>query len=164
MAETVTQLAYDEAIRAIESQASALESLRSRAGTLLSAASLVTGFLGGLALAGPTLVEGEVVRGEIGRSAWLAVLAFVAVAIAALVILLPYKFRFEMSAKVILDAGTGDFEGWQKALAGFHDSNRRANRQRIANLLWAFRLGCVALVVETVAWIFELTGKGVPFV
>jgi hypothetical protein len=157
VADTVIQLAYDEAVRAIDSQASTLESLRSRAGTLLSAASLVTGFLGGLALASPTLVSGEVVRGKVGVPAWFAIGAFIGVAVFALLILLPYKFRFEMSAEKILKSRNLGFDDYQAALAGFHDANRIRNKKRITNLLWSFRLACLFLVVETVFWVLELT-------
>jgi hypothetical protein len=41
------ELAYETSVRAIADQASVLESLRSRAGTLFAATSLVTSFLGG---------------------------------------------------------------------------------------------------------------------
>jgi hypothetical protein len=44
------KLAYDEAKGAVVQQASALDALRSQAGTLLAAASVATSFLGALAL------------------------------------------------------------------------------------------------------------------
>jgi hypothetical protein len=44
------ELAYEASIRAIENQAAIVESLRSRAGTILAATALVTSFFGGHAL------------------------------------------------------------------------------------------------------------------
>jgi hypothetical protein len=44
------ELAYEASIRAIENQAATVESLRSRAGTILAATALVTSFFGGQAL------------------------------------------------------------------------------------------------------------------
>jgi amino acid permease len=43
------ELAYEASIRAIEAQATLVESLRSRAGTMLAATALVTSFFGGQA-------------------------------------------------------------------------------------------------------------------
>ncbi len=44
------ELAYEASIRAIDNQAATVESLRSRAGTILAATALVTSFLGGQAI------------------------------------------------------------------------------------------------------------------
>ena len=45
------ELAYEASVRAIEAQATLVESLRSRAGTILAATALVTSFFGGQAFA-----------------------------------------------------------------------------------------------------------------
>jgi hypothetical protein len=47
---SVEELAYVEAVRAIEEQSNVLAGLQTSAGTLLAASSLVTSFLGGRAL------------------------------------------------------------------------------------------------------------------
>lgn len=44
------QIAYDEAVRALSQQQSTIDSLRTRAGLLLSAAAITTSFLGAQAL------------------------------------------------------------------------------------------------------------------
>src|SRR6266496_650368 len=46
----IAQLAYDASVRAIQDQAGVLDGLRTRAGTVLAAAALVSSFLGGQAL------------------------------------------------------------------------------------------------------------------
>jgi hypothetical protein len=73
--ETVEAVAFSQAVRAVDAQTTALESLRTRAATILSAAALVTAFLGGLALAAPTLQNGEVQRAELTVWSWLGISA-----------------------------------------------------------------------------------------
>jgi hypothetical protein len=75
------EIAYREAVRAIEHQDAALDDLRSRAGTLLAAAAIVTSFLGGVALdnADPTCLS------------WFAVAFFVGVTISTGRVLLPVR-------------------------------------------------------------------------
>jgi hypothetical protein len=46
------KVVYDEAVRALSEQQAAIESVRSRAGLLLSAAAVTTSFLGAQALQG----------------------------------------------------------------------------------------------------------------
>lgn len=156
MTDTVAKLAYEEARSAISSQSTTLDGLRSRAGTLLAAASLVTSFLGGQALAKPTLDNGLVVRADVGCEGWVAIGLFVLVAALTLAILWPYEWRFVMSAKTIL-AGT-DFEATQRDLAEYHEKNFDSNKKKLDRLFWCFRWACVFLAGETVAWIVELGG------
>ena len=47
--DTPYRLAYDSSTRALDDQARALESLRTRAGTIFAATALVTSFIGGIA-------------------------------------------------------------------------------------------------------------------
>jgi hypothetical protein len=59
MAVDISRVVYEESVRAMNQQAGVLDNLRARAGTLIAAASLVTGFLGGQALAKPSLSSGQ---------------------------------------------------------------------------------------------------------
>src|SRR5207248_4119238 len=72
------RLLYEESVRALEDQQTALDELRSRTGVLLSAASISTSFLGGLALRAGTLET----------PGWVAIGAFVATAIFVCLILI----------------------------------------------------------------------------
>jgi hypothetical protein len=62
------KVAYDEAVRALSEQQAAIESVRARAGLLLSAAAVTTSFLGAQALQGASS----------NLFSWLALLGFVA--------------------------------------------------------------------------------------
>jgi hypothetical protein len=154
LADSVSQLAYSEAVRAVDDQAKVLDNLRGRAGTLIAAASLVTSFLGGQVLAKPTLTNGSLVRAHIDAAGWIALGAFVLLACLMLVILLPYNWRLVMSPAVILQGA--NFEETRVELAGYHENNYDENAKKLRPLFRVFILGCLALVVETVAWIVDL--------
>ena len=77
------RLAYDEVVRALTLQAGALEALRTRAGLLLSAASITTSLFGGSAVRGK----------DLGLLAWVAVAGFVGLAASVLYVLWPHRER-----------------------------------------------------------------------
>jgi hypothetical protein len=158
--DAVGKLAYDETVRAIAGQANVLDGLRSRAGVLLAAASLVTAFLGGQALALPIVKNGVVERSPIGGWGVVAVVAFVGVAFLTITILWPYQWRFAMGAGPILAAGADpdpiSFDDAQAQLAKYHEENYDLNEPKIDRLFWVFRVACLLLTVETVAWILDL--------
>lgn len=66
------QLAYEEAKRAIDRQTNSLDGCRSRAGTLLAAISVVTSFVGGLALGDDDLSSWTIAAGAVAAILFLA--------------------------------------------------------------------------------------------
>src|SRR6266516_6715185 len=72
------EVVYREAIRALDLQRSSFDSLRARVGFLLSAATIATSFLGGLAL-----------RDESDLGSWIAIGLFVAFGAVSLRLLWP---------------------------------------------------------------------------
>ncbi len=94
MTDSTEEIVYNEAVRATTEQEDSLDDLRSRTGTLLAAASLITAFLGSQALARHpiiSVVRGQrVVQADLDFLAWSAIAAFVAVAVFTIVILLPW--------------------------------------------------------------------------
>jgi hypothetical protein len=95
------RIAYDEAVRALSQQQSMIDSLRTRAGLLLSAAAITTSFLGAQALndGGPSVAT------------WLALAGFVGLSVASLAILWPHSLEFtrksgECDRKLHRDGGT----------------------------------------------------------
>jgi hypothetical protein len=124
----------------------------------LAAASIVTSFLGGQALVKPALQKGEVVSPPIGLAGWLAIAAFVVVALAVTLIVWPYKWRFVLGPTKILEGGAkaSGNDAVHSALAGFLDGNWRTNRSRIDLLVLYFRVECLALLAETVLWLVDL--------
>jgi hypothetical protein len=151
------RLAYESSVRAIGDQAGVLESLRSRAGTMLAAAALVTSFFGGQAL-----VE-EGLDLEPWSLVGLAVAAFIAMAACTIFILWPFEFWFNVSAAemlAIVDSRPSDNpvtggEAYRELALRLED-NYDYNLPTIRRLISAFRLAILCLVIEVGAWVAVL--------
>lgn len=144
-------LVYDEALRGLSQQQASLESLRSRVGTLLSGASISTAFLGAEALANRTP----------GRWGWLAMVSFVAVFAAAIIVMWPYEWTFRRSPKAILSDyiehdDALEMSAIQRDLAIHLEGHFERNERKLNRLLRVFEAGCGVLAVEVVAWLIEL--------
>lgn len=170
MADSPAALAYQEAVRRITEQRSRLDSVRTRAATLLSAASIVTSFLGAEALKDPTSKPGvgSAADRTLQCAELIAIGAFVGVCIVCLWILLPkrkgWTFGFK-PAKLIKDYvdrpassdDTSDLKQVQRNLAlwlgKYHDQNEPALELRFTLL----QVGALLIGIEVVAWIVDLT-------
>lgn len=160
------ELAYEASVHAISDQASVLESLRSRAGTVFAATALVTSFLGGFALARAedTKRDLELISFSL---AGLATGLFVLLALATLGILWPYRVRFSVSAREIIaivqarepSNPVGPEEALRE-LALRYEAMYDFNSRRIRVLLWCFRGAILCLVAEVAAWIAVLERLG----
>jgi hypothetical protein len=159
--ETIEALAFSQAVRALDAQSTALESLWTRAATILSAAALVTAFLAGLALAGPTLQDGEIQLVDLTAWSWLGIASFVAVLLLSLVMLFPYKVRSLVSATRILEGAAAAPDATvteiQRDLARYLDANHVHNTKLLTRLFACFGAASIMLLVEAVAWIVDLT-------
>jgi len=152
----VSEIAYDASVRAIQDQAGVLDGLRTRAGTVLAAAALVSSFLGGQALRDSSQLE-------IWSLTTAAIGAFVASAVLALVILWPFEFRFSLSARALIEAVDERDAAGETSLGELHrvlalqlEWRYDENARRIRWLLWAFETAIVALVLEVAAWLLVL--------
>lgn len=145
---------HEEALRAMAQQQANLDSLRARAGTLLSAASISTAFLGGQALADH----------EPGGWEWLAIVFLVVLFAAAITLLWPYTWVFRRSAKEMLRDYVEherplELAAMQRDLALHLESNFEKNEAKLNKLLTVFQVGAVMLALEVVAWLLELRGR-----
>lgn len=153
--DSIEKLAYDEAVRGIDVQRDSVDNLRTRAGTLLAAAALVTSFLGGQALRDPI---------EPGVWAVVALAAFVLVAAGAIVVSLPWKFDWffdpnELVRDYVDDDAQMSTPEVLRDLALHHATARERNECRINIMQWVFRAAAFLLGVEVVAWLNALPGK-----
>jgi hypothetical protein len=82
------ELAYEEAVRALSQQQSVIDSFRTRAGLVLSAAAITMSFLGAQALR----------AGGPNAATWIALGSFFLVDVAALAILWPRSWEFTANA------------------------------------------------------------------
>ena len=145
---------FDEARRSLDRQASSLDGVRGRAGTLVAAASLVTSFTGStadLSRAGPSLLA--------------ALGAYLGVVVLAVVIMWPLRdWRLGPDTKRVLEDYI-DREDYA-SLAELHRSLAlhmhawyERNQPRLNIRLRLFSVSCILLLVEVVALVVELRGR-----
>lgn len=150
------KLAYEEAVRAIEGQRGSVDEVRSRAGVLLSAASLVAGFLGPSAIAA-------------NAPSWITLVAsglLLAAAILTVIVLLPSgEWRFTIGTKRLL----GDYieadppasaAELYRSLAWHLESDWESNRDRLHVLYRLFAGAAVCVAGETIFWLVAITQRG----
>jgi hypothetical protein len=126
---------------------------------VLSAASLVTAFLGGQSLAGPILTGGKIQRTTLTGWSWLAISSFAAVVCLSLAMLFPYVWRSQFSATQILSGAAttrATVDEVQRDLARYMDANRQTNAKLLWRLFVCLGIASVLLLVEAVAWIVDL--------
>ena len=162
MADTVADLAYEASTRALSEQRAALDNLRSRAATLVSAAAIVTSFMGASALADqkltritgvPTLAADR----SLQTAELVAILAFGGVLAVCLWILRPRaNWIFVLSAKQILGRNL-ELDAVKRELAEYCEEMWDGNARPIKWRMRAFQVGVVLLGVEAVAWLVDLT-------
>jgi hypothetical protein len=145
-------LAYQEGLRAITQQQAVLDGLRGRAGTLLAVASLVTSFLGGLALQD---------RAPSGL-AWLAIGLFLVVVAAVMYILAVrrgWHFRTRPSAIIssyVEDDPPAPLWAMRKQLAEHLEADFDGNEKMMEPLFGALQVANLALAAEVVVWLVTL--------
>jgi hypothetical protein len=147
------RIAYDEAIRALRYQRAAIDTLRTRVGYLVSAATIATSFLGGLAL-----------RANATAGSWAAIGMFVLFGLAAAKILWPRAEGAEgFTARPSILIETLDADPEQELgpiyrdLALYAEEAHDLNTERHLKPLtdW-FRAAILLLMAEIVAWVIDL--------
>jgi hypothetical protein len=149
------ELAYQEGLRGIVQQQAVLNGLHTRAGTLLAAASIVTVFLGDLALGDsrPT------------RLGWLAIGLFLAAAAAVVYVLKPRdQWHFRSSPTDIIrnyveDDPPAPLWAIHKQLAEHLENDLVANYENMKPLFRAVRLANVFLAGEVLVWLVILAWR-----
>lgn len=147
------KVAYDEAVRALSEQQAAIESVRARAGLLLSAAAVTTSFLGAQALQG----------GKSSSFSWLALLCFVAVAATSLAILWPRSWEFAVSPRKVLNRYVGldavrSMDLYRELSLHMHASFL-VNHQGLKELSLLFQVASALLTTEVVLWIAAIASN-----
>lgn len=147
-ADALYKVAYDEAVRALSEQQDAIESLRGRAGLLLSIAAVTTSFLGAQASKGQNL----------SACGWLALIGFVAVVATSLAILWPGRWEFTANPREVMkslvesDEVVPSEDLHRDLSLQMHDSYL-VNYQGINHLAALFQMASSLLAIEVVLWI-----------
>jgi hypothetical protein len=148
------ELAYQEAVRAISTQAGTIDTLRSNTSTLLGASSVATAFLG---------AEGV---GSQGLDGWglTATACFGVVGLCAVGILFPVRqWRLTLDPMGMIgmyreQPPDTEEELFEDAAYSLHQC-RLHNAERIEILFWSFRVASVILIGGVLAWILELASR-----
>ena len=145
------EVAFGEAVRALSEQRAAIESVRGRAGLLLSAATVTTSFLGARALDG----------GALSAIAWLALASFIAMAAVLLAILWPPRWEFSADARNLIQTymeapEPAPIERLHRDLAlHMHDSYAK-NLNGLERLSALFQIASGLLITEVILWVVSI--------
>jgi heme A synthase len=144
---------YQEAMRGLQQQQAAVESLHNRAATLVFAASFASSLLGSRALAN-----------GLGAWDWIAVALLLAIGVLTVILLWPYynlSFRFDpedlLENYVDKPVPMGEMH---RSLALRAKGDFRSNGQVVHRLRETFQVALVLLVLEIMAWMFSIARAG----
>jgi hypothetical protein len=149
------ELVLNEAIRASSRQQDALESLRTRAGVVLSGAAVASSLFGGQAFS----------AGHVGAFGWIAVVSFAGLGLALLVILWPRpEWQDAAAPSRVIES---DIEGprplpvklIRRDLSLHLEAVYAENQTLYERLARDFRFAAVLLNIEVLAWIGDLLTK-----
>lgn len=151
MAASIEEFSYQLTAAALAEQERALGALRSRAGTVLAAASVSGSFLGT-----------KVGHGSLDVWAALALIAFLLCMGAAIYVLLPHKLVFAFRGQTLLAAsdheGIDDVTEAYRAAGIWIEPLLESNRDAIADLSDWFTVSCGLLAFEVILWTISLAG------
>jgi hypothetical protein len=145
------KVAYDEAVRALSEQQGVIDSFRTRAGLLLSAAAITTSFLGAQALD----------NGNANAVAWLAMVGFVGVAVMALAILWPREWEFTANPRDVIQTyieapEPAPIDELHRDLSLHMHNSYTENREGLEQLAIFFQIASALLTVEVLLWIIAI--------
>jgi hypothetical protein len=144
----VERLAYDLSVDEVRRQERALDELRARTGTVLTASSIVASFLGSSAV----LRHGHVLLTALGFAAFAVSIA------ASAYVLLPKKgliFTFRGSA-LLREEESVPLAELHRRISYWLDDYYDANQDTIERLYGAFRVATFAVLIEAMMWLFKL--------
>jgi hypothetical protein len=152
MANSIYEIAYQEAVRAITEQRASVESLRSRALTMFAIAISSNAFLGGIALE----------DGDPHGLAWAALGVLVVLGVLVLRILWPRRFVFLTSPRLLI-ANYADSEPAADVPTTFRDISLHIERYYSQNEIGLSRMsaliqvGTALLIGRTILWLIVLS-------
>jgi hypothetical protein len=141
--EDAYELAYREAVRALDHQRAAATELRSRAGMLLATASIAV-----------SLVGREALR-EAPPFAWMAVLCFALLSVCVLAIVWPHaEWNFDLNPRALLDARLSTERPRRidltLDLVAHMGRQQHANGRQLVRIVRIFRVGACLLAIQIV--------------
>lgn len=152
--EQLHKVAYDEAVRALTQQQSAIDGLRARAGLLFSTAAVTTSFLGAQTLRG----------GGSDLASWLALLSFASVAAASLAALWPRDWEAAANSREMIETyvESGEpfpLEDLHRDLSLHMHRSYLENQEGLEQLVGFLRLASGFLTIEVVLWMIAIAAR-----
>jgi multidrug efflux pump subunit AcrB len=143
------RVVWDEALRGVDQQAETLNEVRTRAGTIVSASSIVAAFLVPLVLTTTATYRP-------GVWAWVGVGAFIVASMLCAVVLVPWRgWRFSRAPSDLLafvdDPEWGDPDKMMRQLAEYLEADYTTNGNKLGRLLWCLTLAVASMIVEIVS-------------
>lgn len=148
-------LILTEVTRSLSQQISAIDALRSRAGTVVSAASLVSSFLGAATLQKSKLPLPSLI------SVGLAIAALSTVVVGTIIILWPYTWKTGFNAHIALthyvETPPGsDIDEMRQSFSYYLQEDVEENRKKLNGLYKVFQMSVIAIGLEVILWLIAL--------
>ncbi|HKF19645.1 MAG TPA: hypothetical protein VKF14_21000 [Candidatus Dormibacteraeota bacterium] len=151
------ELAYEAGVRLLVQQQSTIDNLRSRATTLLSAATVAVSLMAGLGVVGK----------DVALPVWVVVTALsvlVLIGIATILIVWPHTWKLGLSPSKLLDdyieaSPARSLTDLQRNCAVYGERHFDFNERRLKWLSRVFRLECVLLIVEVMTMFVVLATR-----
>jgi hypothetical protein len=144
----VERLAYELSMDEVRRQEKALDELRARTGTLLTASSIVASFLGSSAV----VRHGHVLLTVLGFAGFA-----VSIAASAYVLLPKQGLNFTLRGSVLLrEEEDVPLAEVHRRLASWLDGYYDTNQDTMERLYSAFRVATVAVLAEAMLWLLKL--------
>jgi hypothetical protein len=150
------RLIWEEGVRAVDLQAHSIDEVRGRAATILSAASIAGAFLASAVLDG-----NEAFR----LATWIATGAFAVVGLATTWVLWPRSgWKLSRRPRWMLEDyvehdDPADIDDLLHDLARHLERDLETNKAKLDQLFWGLTIGCGALVVEILAFLWDLQSR-----
>ena len=148
---SIEEFSYELTAAALREQERSVTALRTRAGTVLAAASVSGSFL-----------ATKVNHGSLDVWAVLALVAFAACVGAAIYVLLPHRLVFGFRGQTLLAVsdheGVDDLTEAYRAAGIWIEPILESNRNKIADLADWFTVSCGLLTAEVILWTVSLAG------
>ena len=151
MAESIEQFSYELTAHALAEQERAVAALRTRAGTILAAASIAGSFL-----------TTKTSRGSLDGWAIAALVTFALCLASSVWVLLPHQFVFAVRGQALLgqsdQLGVTDVDEAYRATSMWIEPYLDRNREELSRMTGWFTVSCFLLAAEVVLWTLSLTG------
>ncbi|HEY2652198.1 MAG TPA: hypothetical protein VGI50_09775 [Solirubrobacteraceae bacterium] len=147
---SIEELSFQLSSEALAEQERAVNALRTRAGTIVAAASISGSFLGA-----------KISHSSLGGWGIAALVAFVLCLGSAIWVLLPHELTFAFRGEALL--AVSDHEGVEDVTEAYRAAGiwiepyLDTNRDKIATLSSWFTASCVLLALEVILWTISLT-------